>query len=113
MTYLSACKPTRQQIVYVTAAVCLIILLTTTAHAQGVGAGVGNGPGYLSGVIGWIVTNVVMGLIMAAIIFTGVKLLSGRHDLLAIGVVALGVIVITHYAEIAATLANVGGGFSP
>jgi type IV secretory pathway VirB2 component (pilin) len=76
-----------------------IILTAGAAHAQGIGGG---GGGYLQQVIQWFVTNIIQGLVMIGILIAGVTLMMGRHTVAGLAVMAVGAIVMTHYAEIAA-----------
>lgn len=84
-------------------------LAAAEAHAQLVGGG-GGGGGYFSGIIQWVVQNIIQGLIFIAVLVVGATLLMGRHSMAAIGVAIIGAIVITHYSEIATAIGTVGGG---
>lgn len=76
------------------------------AHAQlAIGGG---GGGMLAQVINWVVTNIVQGLILAAVLFVGALLIFGRHTLAGVAVVAIGAVVISQYQTIAG-LFGIGG----
>lgn len=81
----------------VTAAVA-VLLFAEPAFAQQIGGG---GQGLLSSVIQWFVTNIVNGLIAAAVLFVGGLLIFGRHTLAGIAVVVIGALVIANYQTIA------------
>ena len=75
-----------------------VLLATEPAFAQIAGGG---GQGLLSQVIQWFVTNIVNGLIAAAVLFVGGLLIFGRHTLAGIAVVVIGALVIANYQTIA------------
>ena len=74
-----------------------VLLATEPAFAQIAGGG----QGLLSQVIQWFVTNIVNGLIAAAVLFVGGLLIFGRHTLAGIAVVVIGALVIANYQTIA------------
>lgn len=84
-----------------TAAVIALALAVTagTAHAQVFGGG--GGAGLFQGIIQWLVTNILTGLIMIAVLIGGARLLFGHRDGAALVIAAVGALVITHYDAIA------------
>jgi type IV secretory pathway VirB2 component (pilin) len=76
----------------------LIVLAASPAYAQIAGGG---GGGLLSQVIQWFVTNIVQGLVMAAVLFCGALLMFSRHTLAGIACVVIGAIVMANYTTIA------------
>lgn len=81
------------------AAVLCILFATADTHAQ-VFSG-GGGAGLFQSIIQWLVTNILTGLIMVAILIAGARLLFGHRDGAAIMIAAVGALVITHYDQIA------------
>ena len=88
---------TDRRYTYATAALFGVLLATEPAFAQIAGGG----QGLLSQVIQWFVTNIVNGLIAAAVLFVGGLLIFGRHTLAGIAVVVIGALVIANYQTIA------------
>ena len=90
----------------VVALACLGLVFAAPAYAQ-IAGGAGN-TGLLSQVINWFTTNIVEGLIAAAVLFVGCLLLFGRHTLSGIAVMVIGALVIGNYGTIAGFF-GVGG----
>ncbi len=90
---------------HVVTAALIVLLFAEPAFAD---FGGGGGGGLLSQVISWFVTNIVQGLVMAAVLLCGALLMFSRHTMAGIACVVIGAIVIANYTTIAGFFGSAG-----
>lgn len=86
-------------------ALAALVAMAGRAQAQAIIGG-GGGGGLLTSVITWVMSNIMVGLVMAAVLFIGVLIMAGRAGLLIICGVAVGALIIGNYQTIATTLTS-------